>query len=813
MSFETQAKISGREPFTVVELLLDRCSLRYGESPCQASLGVTGNTQCFNTRSTCQDTANYTPVEHTLRFCSSRSPRPKLLVNAFPQIMDVDMTPGRLDPAGGLGQRATASVTFQDHPYHDRGLDPYYRVRYGSSIAEDLQAESGGEALQAESGGEELLATDAELNASNRIAGTFWGRTLARNPYYQQRKCVVRTGYIVDGEYDPTQFIDRTYLLESIVGPDASGRVQLKAKDPLKMLDDERSQAPFPSNGRLVSAVDESETTLNVDAGAIDLDDEYPVSGPFYIRIGSEVLEVTSRFVNFFTVQRAQFGTQASTHDVDDTVQLCLRYAAQRAHVIYEDLLSTYALMDATFIPYADWTTEADAYLPRTYSTLITEPTPVKDLVKELCKSGLFSTWYDERVAQIKMRAIREPDPDALTLNENEHIIADSVQVTFKPELRISQSWVYFAQTDPTESLEEVRNYRQLSVAADLESEGDNKFRAPAIDKIFSRWITSRTNADEVALRMTQLFGETPRQIKFSLDAKDGANIWLGDLLSIKTRQVQNALGRKQTLTIQIIEADEVESAHLYVYTGQSYNFAAPIDTGLVISIAIDRNDVNLYDLFIEDQGSAPTGATEVTFVVEAGVIVGQDVNAQAMTTGTWPTGAVIQLENNGRIQGRGGDGATFDGVDSVTSGTDGGLAFKAEAPITVTNASEIWGGGGGGMGEVNSPGFGQEMNPGGGGAGTVVGAGGERATKLMSGDWTGTGEFSADGTSSTGGAATGVGEEAAGGDGGDPGDDGSDGPDGVGGDDMDFGLAGAAVNGDSLITWITLGDRRGAIS
>jgi hypothetical protein len=44
---------------TFVEIELPVCTLTYGESPCTAALGVTGDKKCFNTRKTCQDIANY----------------------------------------------------------------------------------------------------------------------------------------------------------------------------------------------------------------------------------------------------------------------------------------------------------------------------------------------------------------------------------------------------------------------------------------------------------------------------------------------------------------------------------------------------------------------------------------------------------------------------------------------------------------------------------------------------------------------------------------------------------------------------------
>jgi len=49
MSYFLRADESGRQPIVMVELLLDQCSLVYGNAPCTAAIGVTGATQVLLT--------------------------------------------------------------------------------------------------------------------------------------------------------------------------------------------------------------------------------------------------------------------------------------------------------------------------------------------------------------------------------------------------------------------------------------------------------------------------------------------------------------------------------------------------------------------------------------------------------------------------------------------------------------------------------------------------------------------------------------------------------------------------------------------
>ncbi|NBT33525.1 MAG: hypothetical protein EBT13_16945, partial [Rhodobacteraceae bacterium] len=68
----------GREPLTVVEIDLPLCARTYGTAPCTAALSAETPNKCFNTRKTCQDTANYLGTStQTLRFAKNQTGIPK----------------------------------------------------------------------------------------------------------------------------------------------------------------------------------------------------------------------------------------------------------------------------------------------------------------------------------------------------------------------------------------------------------------------------------------------------------------------------------------------------------------------------------------------------------------------------------------------------------------------------------------------------------------------------------------------------------------------------------------------------------------
>lgn len=214
---------SGRKPLIIAELDLDFCSNTYGNSltspktgTCTAS-GASG-TECYNTRVTCQDPANYIRGTKTYRFCEQNSD----VISGeagIPAIVQIpDCAPAKITSGKGLGDRASISIKLQDFPHHDRGIDPYVSTR---SYTPEEQ-------------------------------GTFFGKLLVRNPYFIGRTLRMRIGYITD-PFDLASFRDCEYILDSINGPDKNYRYTIVAKDILKLADDKKAQCPKSTTGKLTS--------------------------------------------------------------------------------------------------------------------------------------------------------------------------------------------------------------------------------------------------------------------------------------------------------------------------------------------------------------------------------------------------------------------------------------------------------------------------------------------------------------------------------------------------------------------------------
>jgi len=227
-------------------------------------------------------------------------------------------------------------------------------------------------------------------------------------------------------------------------------------------------------------------------------------------------------------------------------------------------------------------------------------------------------------------------------------------------------------------------------------------------------------------------------------------------------------------------------------------------------------------------------GQVKVIATIGSGIYISSNsTGTPALTVnGSFPTG--VELINNGFIVGMGGNGGNGgygnpgDHASGTypSSGAGGGLALSVSSAITITNNGTIGGGGGGGGGAqgryLSFNYYGQAIAVGGGGGG------GRTGTTNSSGGYGG--NYGSAGTTAGGGAGGagnqvyGGGMYAVGGTGGSGGTWGSGGGYGGSGYGSQGGYyswstgrygggGGAAISGNSNITWVSTGTRLGAIS
>jgi hypothetical protein len=201
-----------------------------------------------------------------------------------------------------------------------------------------------------------------------------------------------------------------------------------------------------------------------------------------------------------------------------------------------------------------------------------------------------------------------------------------------------------------------------------------------------------------------------------------------------------------------------------------------------------------------------------ITLTVNPGVIVGSVVTytglnqnqrshiaGPALSSGTFLPGSVLNIYNYGYIVGAGGQGGTYATPTSpYQAGFQGGNAIETTLPTNIYNYGIIAGGGGGGAG---GDGAGHNSIGGGGGAGDTPGIGGFGYGGFSSFGQSGTLLYGGVGTHDPIYISTG----------------GNLGQAGIyGGGFNSTGITGAPgyyIVGNSYVTWVVPGDRRGLVS
>lgn len=201
---------------------------------------------CNNTYGTCKDKIHYAKGVKTFKFCSrgmaipaGEPLRPYITAHAF--------TPTEIPIGGGLAARSQTTLTMADEVCSDIEADQYAAVR------------------------------------SSPASGTFWTRFIARNYNIQGRIARVRKGYITS-PFDWTVFQTELYMIESIIGPDSSGNVQIVLADITKTLD--KNMLPVATSGKLAAALKAIEyqgTVVSADATHVTLDAKASAVDGYYV--------------------------------------------------------------------------------------------------------------------------------------------------------------------------------------------------------------------------------------------------------------------------------------------------------------------------------------------------------------------------------------------------------------------------------------------------------------------------------------------------------------------------------------------------
>lgn len=703
MTYVDKKKESRRFAFTVVEIDLD-----INDPALDDEFALDPNS--YGTPKTTDDVRAFTAVDFkTYRFSDQHIGG----IDVFTGLVSVDSAPPKIETGKSIGFRANATIRLQDFidtqdvyplpaPYQDR-----------------------------------------------RVSGSFWGKLIARN-YLKNRKIRVIRGYDPNN-FDLANCQVENYIIDEFSGVDIRGQVTIKAVDPLKLTNGVNAKAPAVSEGSLASDIDDTVTSIDY---VSTIADEYGTVGATgIIALSDEVMTYTvdtAGTSGTLTVARAQFGSRASSHSANDTIQKCLFYDDENVMDILDDLIRNNTKIDDSYIPTTEWTAlKAGEMANFNLTAIITKPTEVKKLLNQLIQVTGASMYVDVINEKIEFVPTPNFDEPVFSYNTYEHIEQDSLKVEPANKKLITRQTIYWAKRNPTESDDEKNFSKRFTVIDGVVESGANLGVESSGDDIKSQWLLNSLDNNQIATsivqRNVQRFNTIPYEVKFSTDSRwigeleNGSRMWLGSVFQITLPNLLNPDGTARTITAQcseIVRAGQNEIDKWNV-TGLTYN--ANVASNVDFYITQDKLDYILADDPEFSQILSDGGAREYIVVITSSATIGATSSANpSFSQGTFPSGATLKLINQGRVLGKGGNGGnggdlTFAGAGGTVcvagdgdNGIDGGDAFSFTTDTTLDNLlGTIGGGGGGGAGSNGICPDAIAGSGGGGGQGYVGGTGG----------------------------------------------------------------------------------------
>lgn len=536
-----------RELFQIVEIDMDRCTRVFGVGSCTAALSSSVAHKCFNTFGTCAVKPAFISAPFTLRFCENSPSMPKgqglfPFLKSVSQITATVNIAGSDDKMGPLGRTATVSVTLQNAPFHDRGLDPYQAERVSGA------AQFGG----------------AGYDPGAR--GTFFGKLRARWPHYTGRPLRVLEGYIEAGAF----VVERTrhFTLTDWVGPDDKGVITLKAKDPLSALADDKAVIPEASKGVLTTDIDAVSlgplTLQPVGAGAA-----YPASGRACI--GAELVNYTRAGDVVTLTGRGVRRSSAASHAAGDTFQEVLAVENMRIDD-FAELLARKKLPAALVPKATKWKPEVDRWASSVRLDTDILPTGIAKLLGELAVLGV-SIFWDDVAQEMALRVNRPPDLDQVyELSDLGQLTAASVQD--RNEDRLTELYFYSVQRDPTKTATSADNFDRLAAIADSDAMDARAYGDSHIRKVFCRFFNR--GADPVirmlGRRLLSRFNTAPIRLRATVSVKD-RNIPLAAVVRVASDVFEDATGQSAPRLMQVISREPTGEAGEVEYILQAFQF------------------------------------------------------------------------------------------------------------------------------------------------------------------------------------------------------------------------------------------------
>lgn len=647
-SFNSTIGMYAQTHFTVVEIDLPSV-----EGVCT----ISGNPG-FGTPLTCDQPSNSTK---TYKFRDIDSPVNFPESGVFMMVDSISEVPSKIKPEKGLASRGTATVTLID----SYGKDPN---PFAPGVTQEVK-ESGGYL--------------AKLNVRNELTN---------------KACRVKNYRIQpDGTIDLANGAEtKHYIIDSF---DYTGNQKwsLKLKDELSRVDIGEAVWPIPLEGSIRIDVNDTTTSIPVDANVTYLSTDVIRSGDEFMQVtgvsgigtSSATLTVATRGSDITGAGGLITKTNTEDHSAGDEVFVCEKSDDERIDDLLERILLDIGI-DASVIPKSDWTAEVDEWLPLArVNTLWYESEDVNDVINMILSSYMIDMWFDPVAREIKISAVNVWKESSVGVSEGIEINQYSLKKRKEETLRATRSLVVYDKRFLSDS-DDVASYKKASLFIRNELESDDLFGEPKTKRFGFNRLLDKDSADLLVNRYVNRFIKpesyswvTPER-KLNFKTGDVVDISFDDNISFDGTPSANSRAQ-----ITSVKTKYGKTGREYVTTALSYE---PVfSDGSEVIVSGNVSDVNLYIQY----AGAPSQPVTLTFIFD-GAKSGSSVNSiPSIKAGSFPAGSkiIIILANGADLQARGGSGgigatvinAEGDPVEFGTTGDgeSGGIVYDAEGVDT----------------------------------------------------------------------------------------------------------------------------------
>lgn len=397
--------------------------------------------------------------------------------------------------------------------------------------------------------------------------GSFFGRMIANNPYYLNRKVDIYVGFYQKGDtFSLSNFQKRTYFLKRIDGPDEKGNVKIYASDVVSRL--KEAEVPKVTEGVLNENITDTVTAVDIDITDTTGFD----SGGGYAIIEDEIINYSAVVdsTDIVLSGRGYGGTVGAAHSIGDPVRNIYRASGNVVDVI-RDIIEDFTDIDhASYINDTDWNSERDGPLAsETVEIWITEPTPCDEVIDKLCKQSYINVWWDDAAQELKLKAIGPTLSPVATWTDDGEILDARVRLKRDQKKILTSVWLYYGKRDQTRG-NEAENFDYVYVRTDTFLE--TSLGEAKVKKVFADTLpdTASGTASKVTSRLiTQ--NKVPIEFSCHVDAVN-STIEVGDAITILSDLIQGTDGQPDPTIMRVIEkAQKPNNRYFYklIKTGQ----------------------------------------------------------------------------------------------------------------------------------------------------------------------------------------------------------------------------------------------------